>query len=307
MPDDLKHMPLGDSQIPSVGFGTYLIPPEDAARAVSDAIAVGYRHIDTAAAYRNEAAVGAGIRDGMRRAGIAREDVFVTGKLWPGNAAWGDEPKGGDETRAAFESSCNALGLDHFDLYLIHAPSGGAQRVAQWRTLVELQSQGRAHTIGVSNYTQAHIDEIRAADLPLPQANQLELHPWSQKPELVAFLKAERILPIAYSSLVPLSTWRVAPGQASAKTDAMKADGADNASPIRAMAARHGVSEAQILLRWGIQLGYPVLPKSLKPERMRQNIDIFAFALDEDDLDQLARLDRGGGVAWTTGDPRELG
>jgi 2,5-diketo-D-gluconate reductase A len=179
------------------------------------------------------------------------------------------------------------------------------QREAE--ALVDLKAQGRARTIGVSNYTEAHIEEIRAAGLPLPQANQLELHPWSQKPALVAFLKTEGILPIAYSSLVPLSTWRVEPGQESAKTDAMKADGADGTSPIKAVAARHGVSEAQVLLRWAIQLGYPVLPKSLKPERMRQNIDIFSFALDADDLDRLARLDKGAGVAWATGDPRDLG
>lgn len=307
MQDDLRHMALGERRIPSVGFGTYLIGQEDAARAVSDAIAAGYRHIDTAAAYRNEAQVGTGIRDGLRRAGIARDDLFVTGKLWPGHAGWGDPPKGYDETRAAFETSCSALGLDRLDLYLIHAPSGGTERIAQWRALVDLRAQGRASAIGVSNYAEAHIEEIRAAGLPLPQANQLELHPWSQKPDLVAFLRAEGVLPIAYSSLVPLSTWRVEPGQESAKTEAMKTDGDDDASPIKAVAARHGVSEAQVLLRWGIQQGYPVLPKSLKPERMRQNIDLFSFTLDADDMGRLARLDKGGGVAWATGDPRDLG
>jgi 2,5-diketo-D-gluconate reductase A len=307
MPADLRRLLLGETWIPTVGFGTYLIAPEDAAQAVSDAIAAGYRHIDTAAAYRNEAEVGAGIQEGLRRAGIAREELFVTGKLWPGNADWGDAPKGYDATHAAFESSCSALGLETLDLYLIHAPSGGAERISEWRALVDLKSRGRTRTIGVSNYTEAHIEEIRAAGLPLPQANQLELHPWSQKPALVAFLKAEGILPIAYSSLVPLSTWRVEPGQASAKTEAMKADGADDTSPIKSVATRHGVSEAQVLLRWGVQQGYPVLPKSLKPERMRQNLDVFSFALDTDDLDRLARLDKGDGVAWASGDPRNLG
>ena len=265
----------------------------------------GYRHIDTAAGYFNETEVGQGIRDGIARAGLDRADIFVTTKLWPGNAAWGDAPKGYDETRAAFETSRAALGLDVVDLYLIHAPSGGAERVAEWRALTDLKAEGLARAVGVSNFTEAHIEELRAAGLPMPDANQIELHPWSQKPDLVAYLMANDIRPIAYSSLVPLSTWRSAPGQDSAKSDDMRDEGAT--AIFREMAARYGVTEAQLLLRWGVQSGFPVLPKSMNPERMRANLDLFGFEISAEDMDRLATLDRGDGVAWSIGDPRDLG
>lgn len=298
---------LGTTKIPAVGFGTYLIADDDAARVVAEAIINGYRHIDTAAGYHNEAGVGAGIADGIARAGITRDKVFVTTKLWPGNAAWGDAPKGYDETRAAFEASREALGLDVIDLYLIHAPSGADKRVEQWQALCDLKAEGRVRAIGVSNYTEAHIGEIRDAGLPMPEANQIELHPWSQKPDLVEFLRAEGILPIAYSSLVPLSTWRAEPGQSSAKTDDMKADSQNTESPFREMATRYKVSEAQLLLRWGVQNGFPVLPKSMNADRMRANLDLFGFEISSEDMAVLATLDRGDGVAWVTGDPREMG
>jgi 2,5-diketo-D-gluconate reductase A len=151
--------------LPFVGFGTYLIANEDAPGAVVAAIEAGYRHIDTAAGYHNEEGVGQGIRRGLAASGVGRADLFVTTKLWPGNAAWGDAPKGYDETIAAFEASLAALGLDYVDLYLIHAPSGGPERVNEWRALVDLNEQGKARAIGVSNYTEAHLEEIRAAGL----------------------------------------------------------------------------------------------------------------------------------------------
>ena len=293
--------------LPMVGFGTYLITDEDAPGAVAAAIGAGYRHIDTAAGYHNEAGVGEGIRLGLSAAGLDRADLFVTTKLWPGNPAWGDAPKGYDETIAAFEASRSALGLDYVDLYLIHAPSGGSERVNEWRALVDLKAQGKARAIGVSNYTETHFEEIRAAGLPMPEYNQIELHPWSQKPELLGFMAENGIAPIAYSSLVPLSTWRSEPGQDSAKTAEMQAAGADAESPFKAMAAKYGVTEAQVLLRWGVQKGYPVLPKSLNPERMRQNIDLFGFEIDAGDMALIDAMDRGDGVAWATGDPRFMG
>ena len=305
----MSHMPVlnPDTPVPMVGYGTYLIADADAPGAVAAAIAAGYRHIDTAAAYRNEAGVGEGIRRGLADAGLDRDAVFVTTKLWPGNAAWGDPPKDHAATLAAFEASRTALGLDRVDLYLIHAPSGGAMRLAQWQALLDLQAQGKVRAIGVSNYTEAHLEEIRTAGLPLPAVNQIELHPWTQKPDLLAYMARHDIAPIAYSSLVPLATWRAAPGQDSAKTDEMRDAGAAAASPFRAMAAKHGVTEAQVLLRWGVQSGFAVLPKSLDPERMRRNIDLFGFALDSADMDLIATLDRGDGVAWATGDPRYMG
>lgn len=299
--------PTTATGLPFVGFGTYLIANEDAPGAVAAAIQAGYRHVDTAAGYHNEEGVGEGIRRGLAASGLDRTDLFVTTKLWPGNPAWGDAPKGYDETISAFEVSRSALGLDYVDLYLIHAPSGGTERVNEWRALLDLKSAGKARAIGVSNYTEAHIEEIRAAGLPMPDYNQIELHPWSQKPDLLDFMAANGIAPIAYSSLVPLSTWRAEPGQDSAKTAEMKAAGADAASPFKAMAAKYGVTEAQVLLRWGVQKGFGVLPKSLNPARIRQNIDLFSFEIDAADMEVIEGMDRGDGVAWATGDPRFMG
>jgi 2,5-diketo-D-gluconate reductase A len=148
---------------------------------------------------------------------------------------------------------------------------------------------------------------LKAANLPLPHANQIEIHPWSQKSELIAYLKQHGIVPIAYSSLVPLATWRAAPGHDSAKTDAMKADGQRSDSPFKALAAKYRVTEAQVLLRWAIQNGYPVLPKSTKPERMKENAEIFSFALSDGEMAAMAGMDRGDGVAWSVGDPTKLG
>lgn len=304
MKSTLNDTPRTEAGLPYVGFGTYLVADEDAPEAVAAAIEAGYRHIDTAAGYHNEAGVGEGIRRGLSATGLAREDIFVTTKLWPGNAAWGDAPKGYDETISACEASLTALGLDYVDLYLIHAPSGGAERVNEWRALGDLKAQGKARSIGVSNYTEAHIEEIRAAGLPMPTYNQIELHPWSQKPDLLGFMAANDIAPIAYSSLVPLSTWRTEPGQNSAKSDEMRAASAAAGSPFKAMAAKYGVTEAQVLLRWGIQKGFGVLPKSLNPARMRQNIDLFGFEIDAADMALIEGMDRGDGVAWATGDPR---
>jgi 2,5-diketo-D-gluconate reductase A len=307
MNSQFNDTPTTATGLPLVGFGTYLIANEDAPRAVAAAIAAGYRHIDAAAGYRNEAGVGEGIRLGLSAAGLDRADLFVTTKLWPGNPAWGDPPKGYEETISAFEASLAALGLDYVDLYLIHAPSGGSERVNEWRALVDLKARGKARAIGVSNYTEAHINEIRAAGLPMPEYNQIELHPWSQKPELLGFMAENGITPIAYSSLVPLSTWRSEPGQDSAKTAEMQAAGADADSSFKVMASKYGVTEAQILLRWGVQKGYAVLPKSMNPERMRQNIDLFGFEIDAADMALIDAMDRGDGVAWATGDPRFMG
>ena len=288
-----------ETAIPAVGFGTYLISNDDAEGAIMSAIAAGYRHIDTASGYRNEETVGVGVRNGLEAEGLSRADLFVTAKLWPGNPAWGDAPKTGTQTIEECDVSLLRLGLDYVDLYLIHAPYGGDMRLEQWRALLDLQASGKARSVGVSNFNESHLDEIAAAGLPMPDANQIELHPWSQKPGLLAHMAKHDIAPIAYSSLVPLSTWRTEPGQDSAKSDEMKADN----TAFKDMAEKYGVSEAQLLLRWGVQNGYAVLPKSLNPERMSQNLDLFTFTIDDADMAQLATMDRGDGVAWATGDP----
>lgn len=290
-------------EIPYLGFGTYLISDADAAGLVHEAIRNGYRHIDTAEFYANERGVGEGIRRGLESEGLSREDVFVTTKLSPGNEAWGQTPKTTETTIASLSESLERLGLDYVDLYLIHAPFEREQRIAQWRGLVALREQKKARAIGVSNFDRKHLEELEAAGLPRPEANQIELHPWSQKPELVRYLEERGITPIAYSSLVPLSTWRHAPGHDSAKTESMKADGQRPDSPFKRMAAKYGVTEAQLLLRWGVQKGYPVLPKSASPARMRENADLFSFAIDDADMAEIATMDRGAGVAWAAGDP----
>jgi 2,5-diketo-D-gluconate reductase A len=290
-------------EIPYLGFGTYLIPERDVTAAVGEAIRAGYRHIDTAEGYRNESGVGAAIAGALESAELSRKDLFVTTKLWPGNPAWGQVAKTTETTLAALHASLGRLGLDYVDLYLIHAPFEREQRLAQWRGLVELQQQGKTRSIGVSNFGIRHIEELRAAGLPMPVANQIELHPWSQKPELVHFLNDQGITPIAYSSLVPLSTWRVAAGQASGKTEAMKAEALQADAPFKLMAQKYGVTEAQVLLRWAVQKGYPVLPKSTDPERIRKNADLFGFELVEADMATIETMDRGDGVAWASGDP----
>lgn len=293
-------------KMPMVGFGTYLIQDEAVQSLVHQAIRLGYRHVDTAEAYGNENGVGLGIKKALEDLGISREEIFVTTKLYPGNEAWGQPPKTYETTIESLQASLAKLQLDYVDLYLIHAPLAQAQRLEQWRALVELRQQGKARAIGVSNYNVTHIEEIKAAGLPLPDANQIELHPWSQKPDLVAYLAENDVSIIAYSSLVPLSSWRDVEGQDSAKTEGMKADGASADSPFKVMAKKYGVSEAQLLLRWGIQKGYAVLPKSANPERIRQNIQLFGFEIDDEDMAVIATLDRGDGVAWSVGDPTKM-
>lgn len=292
-----------DVEIPYLGFGTYLIAADEVAAAVMEAIRAGYRHIDTAEGYRNESGVGAGIQQALESEGLARSDIFVTTKLWPGNPAWGQPAKTTESTVTSLNESLERLGLDYVDLYLIHAPFERDQRLAQWHGLVELKRQGKARAIGVSNFSIKHIEELKAAGLPMPVANQIELHPWSQKPELVRYLNDNAITPIAYSSLVPLSTWRTAEGQNSAKTDRMKADGEQADAPFKVMARKYGVSEAQVLLRWAIQKGFPVLPKSTNPDRIRKNADLFGFNIDAEDMAAIEKMDRGDGVAWAVGDP----
>ncbi len=289
--------------IPYLGFGTYLIPDGEAAAAVDEAIRAGYRHIDTAEAYQNETGVGLGIQRALKSEGLARKDLFVTTKLWPGNPAWGQAAKTTESTVTSLHESLKRLGLDYVDLYLIHAPFDREQRLAQWRGLVELKRQGKTRAIGVSNFSSKHLEELKAAGLPTPAANQIELHPWSQKPQLVQYLNDHGVTPIAYSSLVPLSTWRTAAGQDSAKTAQMKTDGAQADAPFKVMAKKYGVDEAQVLLRWAIQKGFPVLPKSTNPERIRKNADVFGFRIDDQDMAAMDKMDRGDGVAWSVGDP----
>ncbi len=301
---DIETIQLRDGAgLPSVGFGTYLIPDEAAEHTVYQALRTGYRHVDTAEAYGNERGVGRALQKAADDLGISRSEVFVTSKLWPGNPAWGDPPKTAAEISAAFSASLDRLQVDYIDLYLTHAPFAGPQRLEQWRALLAIKDEGRARAVGVSNFDVGHLEEIAAAGLPLPDVNQIELHPWSQKRDLIGHMEGRGIRAIAYSSLVPLATWRTEEGQESGKTAEMKAVGTGADSPFNAMAQKYGVSEAQVLLRWAIQKGFGVIPKSTREERMRQNLDLFSFEIDASDMAAIEGMDRGEGVAWATGDP----
>jgi len=195
-------------QIPVVGFGTYLINADEAKNFVFNALQCGYRHVDTAEGYGNETGVGYAIKKAQNELSLKRGELFVTSKVWPGNEAWGQTLKTHDLIIQSLNSSLKNLDLDYLDLYLIHAPFAKSKRLEQWNALVELQKQGKVRAIGVSNFNKTHIEEIISAGLPIPDVNQIELHPWTQKPELISYLNDNGIIPIAYSSLAPLAEWR---------------------------------------------------------------------------------------------------
>ena len=267
-----------------------------------ESIKHGYRHIDTAAIYRNEQGVAQGIRKILDETNLQREDIFITTKLWPGGLLGVDLVKSYDGARKSFEKSMQRLGLDYLDLYLIHSPHAKEKRLDQWKALVDLKESGRIKHIGVSNWGETHINQLLENDLPLPDANQIELHPWSQKPDLVKYLRSQDIEIIAYSSLVPLSTWRHKKGENSKKTDEMQSIGNQKTSPFKILAEKYEVSEAQFLLQWAIQNNYAVLPKSIQIDRMQENFD-FNFVIADEDMDYIKTLDKGDSVTWEYGDP----
>ena len=290
--------------LPKVGFGTYLITNQELEQSLPVALKAGYRHFDTAQVYRNEEGVGFALNKALKDQGLSREDVFITTKVFPGNEAWGQSPMTYSETLKSIEPSLEKLRVDYVDLYLIHAPFCKNERLEQWRALVEIKKLGKAKSIGVSNYNNVHIEEIKFAGLPLPEANQIELHPWCQKTKLVSYLKQNDISVIAFSSLVPLSNWRSKEGEKSSKSDQMKVDGEDPSSIFKVMANKYGVSEAQVLLKWALQQGFAIIPKSSNQDRIKQNIDLDSFKIDESDMKKLSSINRSdGGVAWPEGDP----
>jgi len=266
------------------------------------ALEYGYRHIDTAAVYRNEDGVGRALKRIFDDTNLVRKDITITTKLWPGGLVKVDRIKNREGTIKSLDKSLRNLDLDYVDLYLIHSPHGKSKRLDQWETLLSQQEQDRVKNIGVSNWGINHIEELNDKGFPLPSANQIELHPWSQKPELVSYLEEKGIDIIAYSSLVPLSTWRHKDGENSLKTDEMYKDSEDVESPFKKLAFKYDVTEAQILLKWALQLGYAILPKSIKMDRMKNNFDL-NFTISEEDMALIQQLDRGGSVTWEYGDP----
>jgi diketogulonate reductase-like aldo/keto reductase len=249
-------------EIPQLGFGVFQVPPDDTRGAVETALERGYRHIDTAAAYRNEAGVG----EAIAAAGLARDEVFVTTKLW-------NADQGYDSTLEAFERSRERLTLEHVDLYLIHwpVPSRGLY-LDTWRAFEKIHADGGSRSIGVSNFRVEDLERLQREAELLPTVNQIELHPNLQQAELRAWHADHGIATEAWSPL---------------------AQGALLSDPtIETIAAHHHRSPAQTILRWHLQLGNVVIPKSVTPDRIRENFDLFDFELSEDDLAAIARLDK---------------
>ena len=288
--------------VPRIGLGTYNMTPQEAEDVSYAAIQYGYRHIDTAAVYRNEDGVGKALKRIFSDTDLSRSDITITTKLWPGGLVKVDRVKNKEGTFKSMEKSLRNLDLDYVDLYLIHSPHAKNGRIEQWESLLELQELGKTKHIGVSNWGINHLEELVDKGYPLPSVNQIELHPWSQKPELVTYLKDKKIDIIAYSSLVPLSTWRHKDGENSLKTNDMYKSGEDTNSPFKKLASKYDVSEAQVLLKWALQLNYAILPKSINFDRMRNNFDL-NFTIDEEDMNLIEILDRGESVTWEYGDP----
>ena len=288
--------------VPRIGLGTYNMNSKEAEDLSYAAIKHGYRHIDTAAVYKNEDGVGKALKRIFSETGLERDDIAISTKLWPGGMVKVDRVKNKEGTMKSLEKSLRNLELEYVDLYLIHSPHAKEKRIEQWETLLTLQEIGKTKNIGVSNWGINHLEELVNKGLPLPSANQIEIHPWSQKPELVSYLKEKHIDIIAYSSLVPLSTWRHKDGENSLKTDEMYKDSEDSDSPFKKLATQYDVTEAQILLKWALQLGYAILPKSIQIERMKNNFDL-DFTISESDMNLIEQLDRGGSVTWEYGDP----
>jgi 2,5-diketo-D-gluconate reductase A len=239
-----------DEAIPLLGFGTYRIGNEEVASSVLEAFRAGYRHVDTAEGYNNEEGVGLGIKQALRELNLTRKDIFVTTKLWGGSLQSGggptSSPKDFEETLVSFAASLQRLQLDYVDLYLIHTPMAGREaRLSQWKALLQLKAKGLARSVGVSNFSRVHLEEIAQEGLSLPDANQLELHPMCQQKDLVCFLLEKGITPLAYSSLAPLSTWRDNIGGALKSKEALAAAEAED-GPIKRIAKSRGVTEAQV-------------------------------------------------------------
>ncbi len=257
--------------IPCVGFGTWQTPDGDTAMmAVSEAIKVGYRHIDAAACYKNEVGVGQGIA----ASGIAREKIFVTSKVW-------NTDRGYEKTLAAFEKSLSDLGLDYLDLYLIHWPASASRyenweeiNLETWRAMTELYKAGKIKAIGVSNFLPHHMEALMKTEVP-PMVDQIEYHPGLVSSDTVEYCREHDVLVEAWS---PLGTGRML----------------DN-EELKAIARGYGKSVAQLCIRWCLQNGVVPLPKSVTPSRIAENAQVFDFVISEDDMQKINAMPNFGG------------
>jgi 2,5-diketo-D-gluconate reductase A len=249
--------------IPQIGLGLYGPDNDIAAASVVHALDLGYRLLDTAEQYQNETGVG----EGIRRSGVPREELYVTTKL-------GNESHGYDATMAGFDGSLSRLGLDYLDLFLIHWPMTKLDKyVDSWRAFETLRDEGRVRSIGVANFQVPHLERLLSESSVVPVVNQIELHPGLQRRDLSAYNAQHGILteawsPLAYGNLL--------------------------SNPVlRRLAERYGKSVAQVLIRWHVQLGNVLIPKTVTPSRMAENLEVFDFALDQADLDEIAELETG--------------
>jgi 2,5-diketo-D-gluconate reductase A len=252
-------------EMPQLGFGVFLVPADEVVEPVRGALDAGYRLIDTASLYGNEEGVGRAIAE----SGIPRDDIFITTKVW-------NSDQGYDRTLEAFDQSTKLLGLDVVDLYLIHWPSPERDLYADtWRALERIYADGRARAIGVSNFHVSHLERILSEGAVVPAVNQVELHPGFPQDELRAFNEQHGIATEAWG---PIG----------------RGKGLLDRDEVRAIARAHDKTPAQVVLRWHIQLGVIAIPKSVRPERIRENLDIFDFELTRDDMAALSALDGPG-------------
>ena len=251
------------NQIPSIGFGVFLIPNSEVVAAVSTALACGYRHLDTASIYKNEEGVG----EAVRASNLPRKDIFVTTKIW-------NDDQGTGKTKAACFASLDRLGLDYLDLVLIHWPvPGRGLYVDTWRELIDLRDKGHIKSIGVSNFNPDHLEAIIQATGEVPVVNQIECHPWLQQTDLRTF---HGNLGIVTQSWSPLGRGKLL-----------------NEPIIKTIATKHNGTEAQVIIAWHLKVGNVVIPKSITPSRIQENHQASKINLDSDDIAQVLKLDAG--------------
>lgn len=263
-PADVPRVPLLDgTSIPQIGFGVWQVPADVVTDATLSALEAGYRHVDTAAVYQNEEGVG----EAIRRSGLARDDIYVTTKCW-------NADQGYDEAMRAFDTSMAKLGLEQVDLYLIHWQCLEVGRYLDtWKALIAIRDSGRARSIGVSNFHERALREIIDATGVVPVLNQIELQPWLPQTRM---REVNARLGIATESWSPLASGELI-----------------NDPLLARIGTKHGVSSAQVMIRWHLQLGLIVLPKSVTPARIRENLDVFGFTLDDEDMAAIATLESG--------------
>jgi 2,5-diketo-D-gluconate reductase A len=264
----------GGAEIPRYGYGTFRIDDAEVAAAVSAALDTGYRLVDTAVGYQNEVGVGRAIAE----SGLAREEIFLTSKVWD---------HGYDEVRRNLEESLERLGTDYLDLYLLHWPRPSVGKyVESWRALVDARSEGLLRSAGVSNFMVEHLDRAANETGAMPEINQVELHPYFSQPELRAWHEEHGVVTESWGPL------------------GLRAEGLFDEPAVRAVAEAQGRTPAQVVLRWNLQRGNVVIPKSVTPSRIRENWEVLDFALTDDELASIDALDTGrrqGGDPLTVG------